>query len=90
MGHPHDVVRQTRQQEAIKRQQQIEERKNADAMEEYRLRYAAAKKEVDILPSGKKIGEDVEAMADAIDEIAKEIEFIEVSSVISRYRYNRC
>ncbi|KAJ9097186.1 hypothetical protein QFC21_004855 [Naganishia friedmannii] len=66
-----------RQQEAIKRQQQIEERKNADAMEEYRLRFAAAKKEVNTLPSGKKIAEDVEKMRKDTDEIADEIEFIE-------------
>jgi hypothetical protein len=77
------ISRQARQQEAIKRQQQIEERKNADAMEEYRLRFAAAKKEVTTLPNGKKIEENVEAMAEAIKEIADEIEFIEVSNSIS-------
>jgi predicted aldo/keto reductase-like oxidoreductase len=78
-----NIVRQARQQEAIKRQQQIEERKNQDAMEEYRLRFAAAKKEVTTLPSGKKIQEDVAAMAEATKEIADEIEFIEVSSILS-------
>ena len=52
-------------------------------MEEYRLRFAAAKKEVTTLPSGKKIQEDVAAMAEATKEIADEIEFIEVSSILS-------
>ncbi|KAJ9102649.1 hypothetical protein QFC19_004758 [Naganishia cerealis] len=65
------------QAEAIKRQQQIEERKNADAMEELRLRFAAAKKDIDTLPSGIEIEDKVTGMKGYMEEISREIDFTE-------------
>jgi hypothetical protein len=62
----------------MKRQQAIEERKHADAMEEYRLRYAAQRIEIDDLPDGKKIEEKVKGMSEEMELLCDEIDFNEV------------
>ncbi|KAJ9096643.1 hypothetical protein QFC20_006359 [Naganishia adeliensis] len=67
----------TRQAEAQKRQIAMEERKHADAMEEYRLRFAAQKKDVEVLPVGSVIEEKVKSMAEEVELLCKEIEFNE-------------
>lgn len=62
-----------------KRQQAIEERKHADAVEEYRLRFAAQKKEIEVLPVGQVIEDKIKSMSEEIEQLCKEIEFNEVS-----------
>ncbi|KAI5448968.1 hypothetical protein NCC49_005731 [Naganishia albida] len=66
-----------RQAEAQKRQIALEERKHADAMEEYRLRFAAQKKDVEVLPVGSVIEEKVKSMTEEVELLCKEIEFNE-------------
>lgn len=59
----------------------MEERKHADAMEEYRLRFAAQKKDIEVLPVGSVVEEKVKAMAEEVDLLCKEIEFNEVCQI---------
>jgi hypothetical protein len=47
-------------------------------MEEYRLRFAAQKKDIEVLPVGSVIEDKVKSMAEEIELLCKEIEFNEV------------
>lgn len=64
----------------------MEERKHADAMEEYRLRFAAQRIEVDALPNGKKIEEKITGMSHEMELLCEEIDFNEVSRECLTFR----